>query len=250
MARLSRYIAVILVISILIIVESISAQTIPKPSVPEFTIKYIEHSYNIAPTYTIDPYTGQTQMTSTGSTVIVKNIEVVIKNQAFSSYQTADGNYTQLCYYIRAKGAYEKWITDSIYEGGNVLDYNNSIQIPASNSDHTILTFPLDRWNIKPGGQIDFQIKAVIAKFYTVHSDILYFPDYLGSIVVSEGDWSSTQTLTIPANYASPTPSNTSVSPSPTIPEFPYLTTIPLLLSVLAVALAFRIKKSKTKNML
>ena len=47
-----------------------------------------------------------------------------------------------------------------------------------------------------------------------------------------------------------PNPFIAKPEPSPTVPEFPHLTAIPLLLSALAVALAFRMKKSKPKNML
>ncbi len=219
MDRLVRYLlcsAVILAVSSLSIIELSHAQTIPKPSVPQFTINYVQYSYEIAPTYTTDPYTGQTEMTRPGNTVTVKNIEIVIHNQAFSPHQSADGNYTQLCYYVRAKGHYEQWITDNIKEGGNVLDYNNSLQIPASSSGDTILTFPLNHWSIKPDGQIDFQVKAVVANFYTVYSYDYWRPDYVTSEVVSEGDWSSTQIFTVPST-------SSSTSPTPTVPEFPFL---------------------------
>ena len=53
---------------------------------------------------------------------------------------------------------------------------------------------------------------------------------------------------TSPTATPSPTPSptkNPTPTPSPTVPEFPFLLAIPLLLSVLALALAFRMKKSK-----
>jgi hypothetical protein len=243
MDRLVKYLlcsAVLLAVCSLLIIEPSHAQTIPKPSVPQFTINYVEQSYDIAPTYTIDPYTGQTEMTSRGNTVIVKNIEVVIQNQAFSPHQTADGNYTQLGYYVRAKGYYEQWITDSINEGGNIILYNNSMRTPASISDATILTIPLNYWNIKPGGEIDFQVKAVIANYYTVQSHDLYIPDYVGSDVISEGDWSSTQTLTIPSANSSP-------APSPTVPEFPIAAILPLLALIPVILLLILRKNSSTR---
>ena len=43
-----------------LIIKPASAQSIPKPSVPEFSLKYVDNSYNVAPTTTIDPYTGKT----------------------------------------------------------------------------------------------------------------------------------------------------------------------------------------------
>lgn len=46
---------------------------------------------------------------------------------------------------------------------------------------------------------------------------------------------------------STPTPTN-SPEPTPTVPEFPHFTAIPILLSTLAVAMAYRIKKSKTNT--
>ncbi len=40
-------------------VESAFAQLIPTPSIPEFTLKYIDYSYDVPPTYKIDEYTGE-----------------------------------------------------------------------------------------------------------------------------------------------------------------------------------------------
>lgn len=33
--------------------------SISKPSVPEFTVKYVDNSYDVPPTYGIDQYTGE-----------------------------------------------------------------------------------------------------------------------------------------------------------------------------------------------
>jgi hypothetical protein len=48
----------LLALSNLMMAESASAQSIPKPSVPEFTIRYRDYSYSIPPTYGINEYTG------------------------------------------------------------------------------------------------------------------------------------------------------------------------------------------------
>ena len=47
---LSLLLVVILAFTILIMVKSISAQSVPKPSVPEFTVKFVNASYSIATT--------------------------------------------------------------------------------------------------------------------------------------------------------------------------------------------------------
>lgn len=235
------------------------AQTVAKPSVPQFTLNYTQQSFDVAPTYSINPYTGQSEMTKPGGSFTAKTVEVAINNQAFVPQHTADGNYTELCYYIRSKGTYEQWITDTIYEGGNILYYNNSMQIPASSSNSTVLTFPLDRWDWRlkqGGGQIDFQVKAVIANFYLVRSYDYYIPDWVNSEVIAEGDWSSTQTLTIPnpstpipnASNSVPNPSS-STMPSPTVPEFPTAAVLALLAAIpLALQLIHRKNHQKFVN--
>jgi hypothetical protein len=45
----------ILAVPSLLMVESAFGQSITKPSIPEFTAEYVDYSYDIAPTYTIDP---------------------------------------------------------------------------------------------------------------------------------------------------------------------------------------------------
>ena len=70
----------VLTASSLIIVKPTWAQT--KPSVPEFTVKLEDHSYDVLTTYSIDPYTGE-NVTHAGYHVENKTIEVTIKNQPF-----------------------------------------------------------------------------------------------------------------------------------------------------------------------
>ncbi len=51
-------------------VNPANAQSIPKPSVPEFTLRYVVQPYYIpatTPTYTIDPYTGEQKIQASGS---------------------------------------------------------------------------------------------------------------------------------------------------------------------------------------
>ena len=49
---------VILPVSSLIMVESASAQSIPKPTVPQFHLKVTEHFETLPPIYEIDQFTG------------------------------------------------------------------------------------------------------------------------------------------------------------------------------------------------
>lgn len=54
--------------------------SITKPSVPEFTVKLVDSSYDVPTTYSIDPYTGQ-NVTHAGSHVESRTLDVKIKNQ-------------------------------------------------------------------------------------------------------------------------------------------------------------------------
>lgn len=175
--------------------------SIPKPSVPEFTIAYVDRSYDLAPFYTKDPYTGEMMLRSPGEHVTNMSIDVTIKNQAFISPKPSDGNVTQLCYYVRSKGYFEDWQAIIEY---NFMVYNNSQLIRASSSDYTVLDFPLDSWYIRPqpGGQIDFQVKALIVTFYHTNPGDPW-SDHIYGDVIAEGDWSNTQTFTIPKTLSS-----------------------------------------------
>jgi hypothetical protein len=55
-AKVYSFFLAILVVSNLILVESSFAQSISKPSVPEFIIRYVEHPFDVAPIYQIDEY--------------------------------------------------------------------------------------------------------------------------------------------------------------------------------------------------
>ena len=100
------FIILIIAISSLIIVESASAQTIPKPSVPEFTLKYVDNSYDVAPktTSSTDPYTGKvTSTTIQGYHVQNRSVEIIIKNQQFTSYLNENGSRVYLLMTLNLK---------------------------------------------------------------------------------------------------------------------------------------------------
>ena len=90
-----------------IMIESAYVQSILQPSLPEFLVQYVNHPYDLAPTSTIDPYTGKTIIPSQGGHFDSFSIEVKIKNQAFVSTIDSSGNYTSLYYNLRFKGHYE-----------------------------------------------------------------------------------------------------------------------------------------------
>ena len=211
-----------------------TGQTIPKPSVPEFTVKFVDASYNVAPSSSINPYIGQ-NVTIEGYHVENRTIELIIKNQPFISYIS---NGTPISFYlnVREKGHYEEnWTT--------IYNIDNYFTAP-SNTIYTTLTYSLDPnappWldnNLPSGGQLDFQVEALIGYIGRNAGFASWY--FTGQ----ESGWSNTQTVTIPASSNSALPSSTSIT-THAVPEFPLMAT-PLLLSLLSVAGILGLRKKR-----
>lgn len=182
-----------------------TSTTIPKPSPPEFTVELTNSSYDVPTTYSIDPYTGK-NVTHAGYHVESRNITVTIKNQPFQSYYyTADNWSINLMYDIRIKGHYsETWselyrasdgyqlASDSTY---TVISFQGNYS-PENGMDFTsetiMTTFP-------SGGQIDFQVEAMIGYVHRVYNpNATSQLDLYPYVFTGEtSGWSETQTITI-----------------------------------------------------
>ena len=134
--------------------------SITKPSVPEFTVKLVNHSSDTPTTYSIDPYTGK-NVTHPGSPSEWKTLEVTIKNHPFVPYN--DSSVTPSFYYnIRVKGHFgEDWT--ELYrpsDGYPTQSDSENTVIPLGNG------YSLDSGTIAidfpPGAQVDFQVEALI----------------------------------------------------------------------------------------
>ena len=219
------FFVILLVASSLIAVESARAAE-PKPSIPEFTLKYVVDSYDVPPTYKTDPYTGKSVIDESGFHVQNNTLEVTIKNQPFTSRMDSSGNYTSLYYAVAFKGHYE---TDWQYLPSNALvkglpddSFGNNVRgsayLDASHSDYTIIS--LHNWqsgSVLDGGQIDFQVQALIG-----HDNMhdwgryMFGGDWITFYFVGiSSDWSSTQTITISNNTSTPVPTATLSASSP-----------------------------------
>lgn len=219
-----------------------ASASVPKPSVPEFTVKFVDNSYGVPTTYSTDPYTGK-NVTHPTYRVINKTIEVMIKNQPFVPYYDANSNSTISLYYnIRMKGHFESNWT-------NIYPIDDTP--PMSNSEYTTFSYPLVEFSNAPaaydfpfigsksfpdGAQVDFQVEAMIGYFQPV-----VYPDgrtsrWVFNFIGEESGWSNTRTITMPDSSAS-------VSPSPTVPEFPPLVILPLFMLMLSVALILKLRK-------
>jgi len=222
----------------LLMVIPAKAQTIPTPSVPSFTLQFVDNSYNVPTTTSIDPYTGQT-ITHQGYHVTNITLVMTIQNQPLV-YQYNGSQYAELYYNIQAKGHYaENW--SQIYANSDQPLANASspqtMIIVGVLGDNGFTVPPNSNLIVSSNGTVDFQVQAMLGFFYkkAVSGSGWFFQG-------NTSDWSPTQTITIPANSVSPSPSLTS---TPAVPELSWLVIVPLLLSVISVAVIIRHRSVK-----
>ncbi len=240
MARIGKYLlsllAVILAVSSLILVIPTKAQTIPKPSVPEFNVQFIDSSYN-----TTDQNTGQSEHVVNGT------IQITIKNQPFV-YSFNDTTY-YLYYNLRTKETIDgNWdIGDEknpiLYLPDappyNMTSVSHSFYVwdsppSQSHSDYTTVSYP---WQSDPylpssGYTLDFQVEAIVGhdsqRWVVEHPLNPTNGGYYESAIAYDADsgWSSTQTINLADG------STTNPTPFPSVPEFSWLTILPLLVCI------------------
>jgi hypothetical protein len=209
----------LLALSSLVIVEAVFAQSIQKPSVPEFTVELVDNSYDVPsydvpPTYGIDQYTGENITISEGYHVEGyhvenKTIEITVTNQPFVS----SDEYTHFGYNVRVKGPFgESWTQLFPYtESQEVGPWNLRFQ---SASEYTVISIPQD---YPSGGTVELQVEAVIAIGHPFLNTNFGYWEYLTS------GWSNTKAITIgesqtitPSPVQTPTPEpNSTSSPEP-----------------------------------
>ncbi len=233
-------IIIALMASSLIIAQSVNAQSITKPSTPEFTLKYVDRSYDVAPVTTAktDPYTGEKTTTTTpGYHVGMKTIEATIKNPSGVSY-----------YNFRWKGHFEDGWHYEPFNPNASLPYflSDSFSVPyqASTSTYTVTDLRLyyELQSITKG-EIDVQVQSLYGTFRAepyVHVIDVGGPTYDFYFEGTASDWSSTQTIEI-GQDASPIP-------TPTVPELSPLTILPLVLSMLASVAVIKFKNKKRQD--
>ncbi len=253
-------IVLILTVSSLIMVKPAFAQSIPTPSVPEFTVKYVDASYDVPPTYQTDPYTGKTVITQDGYYIQNRSLDVIITNLPFFNFKDSNGNLIQLFYEVRWKGHFANdWAVisnDGLYGVASnfVLQSSGGQEtLVYPNATFTILdcglggnngTYPYDSYlgTISPGGQVDFQVQEYVGYYTTITGtpDPLFHEPTVTYVFNGNGSgWSNTQTIMIPTNGS---PSATSV---PAVPEFSSTTIFFLLTVMVSTSLLTYHKKHK-----
>ena len=184
----------LLSLSGLAMVGTVSAQSKFKPSVPEFTLKFVDKSSDVPPTTktTTDPYTNKTTTTIIpGYHVKDQKIELTIKNQPYPT--NIDGNKTLLTYHIQTKPHFsENWkIATQI------------TQWLADGSGFTVKSFQAD---YRAGDQVDFRVQAILEYEYTSYiwtrlpvfgSDFGWYPENVTELYEAS-EWSPTQKFIMP----------------------------------------------------
>jgi hypothetical protein len=175
----------VLAMSSLIVIEPAFAQ-----SVPEFTVTFEAHPYDVPTTYGVDQYTGKNITIEEGYHVRNETIVFTIKNQHFSN----------LFYNIRYKGHFgDDWTGYYSY-----YDYSSGDLVPQSNSGYTVITIPAF-YPFVNGAEIDFQVQAVLYQYVEVFvSDYTFAPNLGGHYedrftFSGTSGWSKMQTMTFPA---------------------------------------------------
>jgi hypothetical protein len=193
--------------------------------VPEFTVEFVDNSYDVPPTYSfkIDQYSGEeVNTTIPGYRVENQSIVVTIKKQPFTPYTDEEGHKIELSYSVRVKGHFEEY--------WNTLSSSSITYSDYSDPEYTVMSFPLGEGadayqltKLTAGDKIDFKVQASIGYSTLYNSDTgsEVNPEYKGplyrvySVFTGEhSDWSATQTLTIPPRVTLLLPQNGNFSSS------------------------------------
>jgi hypothetical protein len=203
------------------------AESIPKPSVPEFTVLVTDHSYDVETTTTTTTDLDGRIITSTtpGYHMLNGSITISIKNQPFTSYYDSDGYPINLYYHIRAK-----LLNPDYWHPINEDQY-----FEVTNSAYTQVTYGYqghdfwDYWGGMPAyspyqsdGTVDFQVEAFIGHTVTTHrfsGPVITSEDLIVNYVGQTSGWSDSQTATIPSGAYTPTLPNPTVSPTLSAPS-------------------------------
>jgi len=205
-------------------VKPATAQATVKPSVPEFTLKIVDHSYDVPSktTSSTDPYTGDvTTSTIPGYHVNNKTIAITIKNQQFTPYSSDDGtNY--MCYNFSYKGHYEnEWqYLQSGCIARNSESGNRHRYYFQTASNYTVIEL-----SAPTKGEMDIRVQAQIGTYlqYMDYTPIPGAPFTCFSFKGKVSGWSDAQTINVltgststASNSFTPNPTQLSTSPTST----------------------------------
>ena len=255
------FVILILVFSCLIATNTAFAQVISKPSVPVFTAKYADFSYNVPTTYGIDQSTGKNVTLQAGYHVENRTIEFNIRNQLFTTYNDSNGKLINLYYNFRAKEQNgNEWVLHPFAQTGQGTwqstytnsEFQQSVShtYPTSNAENTDITINLDFFslqNVPITNQVDLQVQTLTGHFDPINSGPIAGMGYY-SFTGESSDWSNTQTITIGNQTTSPISASTSSTPIPSVPEFQStILAIGLVTTILIGTFVIKTKQTRKK---
>ncbi len=250
MRRKVPLVVLFLATSSLIMVEFVSAQSEPVPSVPQFTLEPVGPSFDIPPIYTFNASTGMFD-TNEGYHIQYSSVKIIIKNQPFSN--KSDGNNFFYNVRIRPHNYPDSYWLE-LFSAGNdgfpiqTLSNYAVIPLPVEGAQVLGVTIPT-------GATTDIQVEAMIGHIGRNNTMIPYPYPYV--FFGETSGWSNTQTITLPANVplssVSPSPSSTpspsqTISPTPSVPEFLSWTILPALLAITALIVVAIMRRRNLKK--
>jgi hypothetical protein len=251
---LSLLIVLSLAISIVITAQTVSAQSAPKPAIPQFTVRYVNASQSVTNT---NPYTGAKEL----QLIDNNSIEVTIDNQPWSY------SNSQIYYNIRVRPHFassENWteiyplrnLTSAFNNGEfSYAEYISSDTPLMPNSGHFMAYFPVvvtqyygesgydvQRYysgdegqegeyfaflhGIPYGSQLDFQVEALVG-----HEAQVFVNDHpLAPMVI--GHYETAHAFDITSGW-----SNTQTTGISSVPEFPSLPSLLFLMLASSIAI-------------
>ena len=245
MDRLGKYLCLCLIVifaASTLLLPLVYAQTIPKPSVPEFSLSLVGPAYVVPTTYHLDQNTGQI-VADIGYTNEYSAVEVTIKNQPLVF------DYSNV-HLIGAFGFYYNIQIKPHSSNGDWTDiyhaWDTGYGVP-SNSEYTNLFFSIEGQmgvGVLAGTQIDIRVQAMIGEIGREYNPnaTSQLDMYPYTFHGETSDWSITKTINIPANVpitsdSTPNPSSTLPNMGPTAPPDSNID-LPLTLALIAFGIA------------
>jgi hypothetical protein len=147
MDRISKTSAVFLTLTVVmvyltLISGSANAQTIPEPSVPQLSVVFVNHSYDVpsTTTTTTNPYTGEKVVTTDkGYHIQNDSFVLLIRSQPLTTDGEVNGQSIKLFFIVQSKGHYsDQWSNLTYYGGGEYASTNDgyaqkSMQLSGNN---------------------------------------------------------------------------------------------------------------------
>lgn len=148
MNKKPAYLLILSLIAACLIAVQNAQASITKPSVPVFTLQFVDYSYDVPPTYGIDEFTGKTVVKVQGEHIDNRSVVFTIRNQPFTPYVDSSNNNIGLYYNFRFKGHFgSDWSYYPFLESGqSARRYGSTFfvfidqspdKLSASNSEYT-----------------------------------------------------------------------------------------------------------------